>query len=83
MLEARQSAHNLVGVRVDDGGGDLAVGGDLQVAGGEIPQQQAVLQGMPGADHRRTDQFGRDLVRVEQVCGRVGRGRPRWLAAGW
>ena len=81
MLEADESAHDLAGARVDDGGGDLAVGGDLEFAGGEVPQQQAVLQDVPGADHGGAGQLGRDLVRVEQV-GAGRRGRLRWRTAG-
>ncbi len=38
---------------------------------------------MPGADHGGVGQPCRDLVRVEQVWGRAGGGRARWLAAGW
>jgi hypothetical protein len=65
-------------VRVDDVGDDLAVGGDLEFVAGEVPHQQAVPQGMPGAEHRGASQLGRDLVRVEQVAD----GRARRLAAG-
>jgi len=66
----------------DDDGGDLAVGSDLQVAAGAVAQQQAVPQGVPGADRGGAGQLGDDLVRVEQVCGRAGGGRARRLAAG-
>ena len=85
-LGADESAHDLAGVRVDDVGGDLAVGGDLEFAAGEVGQQQAVPQGMPGADHGGAGQLGRGLVRVEPVGGRRARppggGRARRLAAG-
>ena len=48
-MHAGESARDLAGVRVDDGGGDLAVGGDLQLAAGEVAQQQAMQQVVPGA----------------------------------
>jgi len=70
-LGTGETTNHLPGLRVDHHGSHLATRRDRQLLAGDVAQQQAVMQLLPGPDGGGTIRPYLCLVGVEQLSGRL------------